>query len=59
LGIFKLGDQRTTLFHLQAFVLLTIGSLATSQPTTTWLFAEQGLLRAQVRIIASNLPQRF
>ncbi|PLW38344.1 hypothetical protein PCASD_10581 [Puccinia coronata f. sp. avenae] len=47
LGIFKLGDQRTTLFHLQAFVLLTIGSLATSQPTTTWLFAEQGLLRAQ------------
>ncbi|KAA1089488.1 hypothetical protein PGT21_019662 [Puccinia graminis f. sp. tritici] len=47
LGLFRLGNHRTTLFNLQAFVLLTLISLGSNQPTATWIFAEQGLTCAQ------------
>jgi len=47
LGIFRLNDHRTTLCHLQAFTLLTIAAFGSLQSTTTWIFAEQGLIRAQ------------
>ncbi|OAV94675.1 hypothetical protein PTTG_26901 [Puccinia triticina 1-1 BBBD Race 1] len=47
IGLFQPGYDRTSLLHLQAFVLLTIASLGALQPTATWLLAEQGLLRAQ------------
>lgn len=45
--VFKLGNDRTTLFDLQAYVLMIIGSLAAVQPAVSWILVEQGLLRAQ------------
>ncbi|KAA1092982.1 hypothetical protein PGT21_019993 [Puccinia graminis f. sp. tritici] len=47
IGLFQPGYGCTTLFHLQAFVLLAISSLGALQPTVTWLFTEQGLIHAQ------------
>ncbi|KAI7945867.1 hypothetical protein MJO29_012255 [Puccinia striiformis f. sp. tritici] len=47
LSLFQLFNHHTNLFDLQAFVLLAISSLNALQPTISWIFVEQGLLRAQ------------
>ncbi|KAA1089478.1 hypothetical protein PGT21_019365 [Puccinia graminis f. sp. tritici] len=47
LSLFQLFDHQTSLFELQAFVLLVVASLGALQPTISWIFVEQGLLRAQ------------
>ncbi|KAA1092977.1 hypothetical protein PGT21_019774 [Puccinia graminis f. sp. tritici] len=47
LCLFQPGYDRATLFHLQAFVLLTIVSLGAHQLPMTWIFVERGLLHAQ------------
>jgi len=46
---FKLGNGRTTLFDLQAFVLMTIGSLAAVEPAASWILVEQGTLCPRMR----------
>ncbi|OAV94685.1 hypothetical protein PTTG_06875 [Puccinia triticina 1-1 BBBD Race 1] len=47
IGVFQAGYDGTSLFRLQAYVLLAIGSLGACQPAITWLLAEQGLTCAQ------------
>ncbi|KAH9444653.1 hypothetical protein H4Q26_006227 [Puccinia striiformis f. sp. tritici PST-130] len=47
LSLFQLFNHHTNLFDLQAFVLLAISSTNALQPTISWIFVEQGLLRAQ------------
>ncbi|KAA1092981.1 hypothetical protein PGT21_019940 [Puccinia graminis f. sp. tritici] len=47
ISLLQPGYDRTTLIHLQAFVLLTIASLGAFQPTITWICVEKGLILAQ------------
>ncbi|KAA1089495.1 hypothetical protein PGT21_020146 [Puccinia graminis f. sp. tritici] len=47
ISLLRPGYDRTTLFHLQAFALLTIVSLGAHDLPISWIFAERGLLLAQ------------
>jgi hypothetical protein len=51
ISLLQPGYDRTTLVHLQAFTLLTIVSLGAHDLPISWIFAERGLLLAQVSSI--------